>query len=84
MIKVRFKNFVVSSMLNLLLVTVPPISGKQNKHRERVQVYKNVDCYVVCSHTGCKEMTDSLLVIKSCLTLAIQYPSATVKLNRLS
>lgn len=84
MIKVRFKNFVVSSMLNLLLVTVPPISGKQNKHRERVQVYRNVDCYVVCSHTGCKEMTDSLLVIKSCLTLAIQYPSATVKLNRLS
>ena len=84
MIKVRFKNFVVSSMLNLLLVTIPPISGKQNKHRERVQVYRNVDCYVVCSHTGCKEMTDSLLVIKSCLTLAIQYPSATVKLNRLS
>ena len=84
MIKVRFKNFVVSSMLNLLLVTVPPISGKQNKHRERVQVYRNVDCYVVCSHTGCKEMTDSVLVIKSCLTLAIQYPSATVKLNRLS
>lgn len=72
MIKVRFKNFVVSSMLNLLLVTVPPVSGKQNKHRERVQVYRNVDCYVVCSHTGCKEMTDSLLVIKSCLTLAIQ------------
>ena len=84
MIKVRFKNFVVSSMLKLLLVTVPPISGKQNKHRERVQVYRNVDCYVVCSHTGCKEMTDSVLVIKSCLTLAIQYPSATVKLNRLS
>lgn len=72
MIKVRLKNFVVSSMLNLLLVTVPPISGKQNKHRERVQVYRNVDCYVVCSHTGCKEMTDSLLVIKSCLTPAMQ------------
>ena len=72
MIKVRFKNFVVLSMLNLLLVTVPPVSGKQNKHRERVQVYRNVDCYVVCSHTGCKEMTDSLLVIKSCLTPAIQ------------
>lgn len=67
-----------------LPVTVPPISVKQNKHRERVQVYRNVDCYVVCSHTGCKEMTDSLLVIKSCLTLAIQYPSATVKLNRLT
>lgn len=58
MIKVRFKNFVVSSMLNLLLVTVPPISVKQNKHRERVQVYRNVDYCVVSSHTGCKEMTD--------------------------
>jgi len=45
-------------MLNLLLVTVPPISVKQNKHRERVQVYRNVDCCVMCSHTGGKEMTD--------------------------
>ena len=45
-------------MLNLLLVTVPPVSGKQNKHRERVQVYRNVDYCVVSSHTGCKEMTD--------------------------
>lgn len=37
-----------------LLVTVPPISVKQNKHRERVQVYRNVDYCVVSSHTGCK------------------------------
>lgn len=58
MIKVRLKNVVVSSMLNLLRVTVPPISVKQNKHRERAQVYRNVDYCVVCSHTGCKEMTD--------------------------
>lgn len=58
MIKVSFKNFVVSSMLNLLLVTVPPISVKQNKLRERAQVYRNVDYCVVSSHTGCKEMTD--------------------------
>ena len=41
-----------------LLVTVPPIFVKQNKHRERVQVYRNVDYCVVSSHTGCKEITD--------------------------
>ena len=58
MMKIRFKNFVASSMFNLVLVTVLPISVKQNKQRERVQVYRNADYCVVSSHPGGTEITD--------------------------